>query len=270
MFVRVFDRQRNIYFKSEVYAVINSGWYEKRLVVFSSDGVSYYKFFDLQYNNPPNAPELLINAIAPDGYRSDDEWIHKYNNDVDEKLEDYAKLLDDDIRFFEYRGYSWIYENKPLLAELLKGNAMSTKGFEYTMLPSNAHHLEGWNYIEKQRDIDFILEQTSGFHDSVLKNLNYVSGAYVDDENQMHGNDDVRQITMRFDSQWCNSIEMIFEGVISLNLRPYPEQSFSFLFDASLIIQDEIIFFADSRDALDKSYDGTWIESYGLRWRFCN
>ena len=41
------------------------------------------------------------------------------------------------------------------------------------------------------------------------------------------------------------------------------------LFDASLFVQDETIFFFNSQiDSIDKSYEGTWIEAYGLRWRF--
>lgn len=270
MFVRVFDHQRNIYFKSEVYAIINPGWHEKRLVVFLSGEDRYFKFFDVLYKSSTNTSELLINSILRSEHRSEYEWIHKKSNIVGKTLEDYAKLLNDDIRFSEYRGYSWIYENKPLLVELLKGNAVSAKLYEHKMLPPNAHKLEGWNYIEKQHDIDFIFAQTSGFHDSVLKGLNYVSGAYVDNDDQMHVTDSIKRLTMRFDSQWCNSIEMIFEGVVALNLRPAHDNSYAFLTSASLRMQDEIFFFADSHDAIDTSYDGTWVESYGLRWRFCD
>jgi len=77
MFVRVFDSQRNIYFKSEVYAVINSGWYEKQLVVFSVDGESYFEFFDYLDKSDFEAPKLLINSIVPHGISPVFEWIHK-------------------------------------------------------------------------------------------------------------------------------------------------------------------------------------------------
>jgi len=100
----------------------------------------------------------------------------------------------------------------------------------------------------------------------VLKELNYSSGAYVDDENRMYCTDSVRQVTMRFDSQWCRSIEMVFEGVIGLNLRPSSDNTTSFLYGASMFVQDGIISFYDSHiDSIDKSYEGTWIESFGLR-----
>ena len=105
MLVRVFDKQQNTYFKSEVYAVINSGWYEKRLVVVSYDGDSYFKFFDYIDKSDPKEPKVLINSIAADGFSSDYEWVHHNNNDVDKKLDEYAALLDDNIHFFEFRGY---------------------------------------------------------------------------------------------------------------------------------------------------------------------
>lgn len=101
--------------------------------------------------------------------------------------------------------------------------------------------------------------------------MNYISGAYVDDKNRIHCTDEVRQVTMRFDSQWCRPIEMVFEAVVALNLRPFQDNQSSWLYDASLFVQNETVFFFDSHiDAIDRTYDGTWIESYGLRWRFCN
>ena len=67
-----------------------------------------------------------------------------------------------------------------------------------------------WHYVETQQDIDFILEQTSSFHDSVLKELNYISGAYVDETNSMHCSDSERRVIIHLDSQWCRPVEMIF------------------------------------------------------------
>jgi len=270
MFVRVFDAQRNTYFKSEVYAVINGGWYEKRLVVFSSGDDRYFKFFDYLDKSNPTSPEALINTIVSSGFTYDPEWIFKQSSGPDKKLEDYEELLSSDIRFFEYIGCSWIYENRPLLAELLGGDAVSTKEYEHLMLAPNAHQLEGWHYVEEQQDVDFLLEQTGGFHDSVLKELSYVSGAFVDEKKSMYCTDSVRSVTMRFDSQWCRPIEMIFEGVVALNLRPCQDNYTSEIYKASLLLQNASIFFCDGMmDNIDKDYAGTWIESFSLRWRFC-
>lgn len=275
MYVRVFDNQSNTYFKSQVYAVINTGWHQKRLVVVPSDNGNYFKLFDELDKSDPKIPNVLINSITSDDFCPDFELVHLKTGETDaynvnKKLEDYAGLPDD-IRFYRYSGYSWIYKNKPLLTELLKGGRVSTKGYEKQMLDSNAYRLKEWNYVENQQDIDFILEQTASFHDSVLKELKYISGSYVDDKNHMVCADSVKQVTMRFDSQWCRPIEMIFEGVIGLNLRPCQDNYSSNLYEVSLFRHNETVFFFDSQiDNIDKSYDGTWIESYNLRWRFCD
>lgn len=269
MFVRVFDSQSNTYFKSEVYAVINSGWYEKQLVVFPSDNNNYFKFFDYLDKSDPKTPKALINAILSSDCHSDFEWIYKRTDDVDKQLEDYTGLLDDDVRFFEYRGYSWIYQDKQLLTKLLKGGIVSTKGFEHQMLDSNAYKLEGWRYIETQQDIEFILEQTSSFHDSVLKDLNYISGAYVDEKNSMYCSDSERRVTIHFESQWCRPIEMIFEGVTALNLRPSSDNYSSNIYGATLLLQNASVFFCDDTiNDIDELYIGTWVKAYSLRWRF--
>jgi len=97
----------------------------------------------------------------------------------------------------------------------------------------------------------------------------YISGSYVDNKKWMYCMDDVRQVTMRFDSQCCRPIEMIFEGVTALNLRPASENYTSEIHAASLFLRNASIFFCDEQmDDIDKTYEGTWIESYNLRWRF--
>ena len=273
MLVRVFDSQSNTYFKSHVYAIINTGWYQKRLVIVPSDNGNYFKLFDEHDKNRPVA-NVLINTISSDDFCSDFEAIalatgdeNRYN--VNEKLGDYTDLPES-IHFYRYYGYSWIYRNKPLLTKLLKGGMVSIKGYEEQLVNSSVNRLEDWNYVENQADIDFLLQQTASFHDSVLKELKYISGSYVDAENHMRCTDNVRQVTMFFDSQWCSSIEMIFESVIGLNLRPHQDNHFSVIFEASLFIQDETVFFFDSQlNSIDRSYNGTWIEAYRLRWRLC-
>ena len=174
MLVRVFDNQSHTYFKSIVYAIINTGRHEKWLVVVPSDDGGYFKFFDFFDKSNPKMPKVLINSIMPNSFCSDFELIHLMAGDItayniDEKLEDYTDLSND-IKFYRYSGYSWIYKNKHLLSRLLKGEAVSTKNYENQIIAPNAYQIDGWNYIENQQDIDSILEQTCLFLDSVLTN----------------------------------------------------------------------------------------------------
>jgi hypothetical protein len=64
MRVRVFDMSTNTYFSSEVYAIINPGWYEKQLVLVPSPNGSYMKFFDCLNKSSNNSfPKALTNTV---------------------------------------------------------------------------------------------------------------------------------------------------------------------------------------------------------------
>lgn len=61
---------------------------------------------------------------------------------------------------------------------------------------------------------------------------------------------------------------MVFEGVLKLNLCPAKDNYCSCLSIATLEKEDEIIiFYTDTKEVI-QDYDGTWIKSLGLRWRF--
>jgi hypothetical protein len=76
-------------------------------------------------------------------------------------------------------------------------------------------------------------------------------------------------MTMCFDSQWCDTIEMVFEGVNALNLRPAGDNYTADISAASLIVKAASIFFRDDGiEEWDENYEGTWITAYSLRWRF--
>ncbi|MCL2855171.1 MAG: hypothetical protein FWE21_06085 [Defluviitaleaceae bacterium] len=266
MLARVFDSSTNTYFKSKVYAKINGGWYEKQLVlVLNADG-AYFKLFDFLDKSDPVKPIPLINLITPN---SDGEaWELHRSGSVDRHLEDFEELLSSNIGFFEFWGYPWVFENKTILLELLRGGVVSLKdsGLEDKILD---YKLDGWNYIETQQDIEFIMKQTYSFHDSILLAVNYISGGYVDENNAMHPMDSTRQVTMIFHSQWCRPIEMVFERVTAVNLRPASDNHSSNIFEASMFIENVSVFFCDTGfDKIDLSYEGTWIMAYVLRWRF--
>jgi hypothetical protein len=132
-----------------------------------------------------------------------------------------------------------------------------------------ASEMSGWTYVETQEDVNNLLENAFSFHDSVLKTLNYKSGAYVNPDRSMYPVADARQVTMCVDSQWCDTIEMVFEGVTALNLRPAGDNYTADISAASLIIKNASIFFCDDGiQEWDENYEGNWITAYGLRWHF--
>ena len=80
--------------------------------------------------------------------------------------------------------------------------------------------------------------------------------------------DDVRRVTMEFDCQWSPGVELVFEGVTALNLRPAEDNYMSDLYGASLRVADAQVFFADTEGVEEfPPGTGTWISAYSLRWR---
>jgi len=280
MVARVYDKSTDTYFKSEVYAIINAGWYERRLVLVPADTGSYFKLFDYLDKGDPQNPIPAINLITPK-VLGDPNWICQGSGSTEKHLENFTELLGDDVLFFSYNGYSWIFENKSMLAGLLKGDIVPLKGsgLEDKILD---YRLKDFNYIETQEDIDFLMEQTHSFHDAILYEINYLSGAYINEvkiinpedgtrEVTMNSTDDLRRVTMIFQSPWCRSVEMIFEGVTALNLRPSTDNYSAEISAASLSMHNATVFFCTSDSEIDKidlTNEGTWIKAYSLRWRF--
>lgn len=264
MRVRVYDKERNSYFKSEVYAIVNTGYYEKLLVLTPEDMGSNFVFYDY-LDKADNKPEVLVNSIILDRPY---DWIYKKSLSVDIQLKEYKRLLNSDIRFFEYIGFLWLWNDKDTMVNLLQGKSIPLAG---SIFENNLYSDIGdsdWNYIESQEDIDTLMNQTGYFHDSIIKEINYISGGYVDSKKSM-GFTNLRKLMVKIDSQISNNIEMIFEGMTAMNLRPPGDNYFGDIFGASLILKDASIFFCDDEvQEIDTDYEGTWICAYSLKWRF--
>ncbi len=264
MLARVFDSRKGNYFKSEVYAIINAGWYEKQLVVVPCESGDYLKFYDC-LDRESSSAKVLINKITCERPA---EWITLNSNSVKIKLKAYSSVLSDDERFFKYSGYPWLFEEKATMVKLLGGESVPVCGsiFEDKLINER---IADWNYIEALNDIDFIMKTMFSFHDSIIKSIGYISGGFVFSDKYMRPFDDVRTLTMIIDSQITDSIEMVFEGVTAFNLRPAGDNMTSEIYEASLFVKDCTVYFCDgSVSGPDTSYPGTWITSYSMRWRF--
>ena len=125
-----------------------------------------------------------------------------------------------------------------------------------------------WNTVQTQEDTNQFLKETYGLHDSTIHSILYESGNYVDEERAMHF-PELRRITVTLHSQCCPVVELVFEGVTALNLRPPGENYLGDIFDCTLLAENDEIFFADCfLGAADRTYQGTWITARHLRWRF--
>lgn len=265
MRVRVFDQARKCYFKSEVYAIINSGYYERQLVLVPGQAGGYFKFFDYLDKSKPMLP-VLINMILP---QRPDSWIFKRANSVDEALIPYQSRLPQNVRFFEFCGFQWLWENVDTLTRLLNGESIPVQDSSLNGKLYSDILQTGWSFVETQKDADALMKEVHGFHDSVIKELRYISGAFVANDKSMMPVEDIKSVRMEIQSQQCPSFEMEFQGVTALNLRPAADNFTGNMLDASIMIQDESIFFSNSfMEHIDLTYEGTWITSYSLKWRY--
>ena len=129
-----------------------------------------------------------------------------------------------------------------------------------------------WHSVRTKDDITFLMETVGYFHDSCLKELKYVSGAYVNNDFSMHPINDMRELKMIIQRQddSPSAIELVFSGLNYCKLFPSNEQFTCEILDATLLWKDGNILWADcgglSAEEIEK-YAGTVISAAVLRWR---
>lgn len=129
-----------------------------------------------------------------------------------------------------------------------------------------------WNEIIDDNDLKKFLQETGYFHDSCIKELKYLSGAYVNDELSMYPINDCRvlNVIIQRQSEFLSTIELEFEGLKYLKLFPINEQYTCEILASTMIIKNDSIYWCDcgsvSEGDID-SYDGTLICASKLRWR---
>lgn len=95
------------------------------------------------------------------------------------------------------------------------------------------------------------------FYDSTLDRLTY---------EEEYGK---AKLTALFDnSGWFGVIELCFEGLLALNLRPPLENCSREIFSATLLFREESVFWADD-ELTEENPSGqcTWIKALNLKWR---
>lgn len=129
-----------------------------------------------------------------------------------------------------------------------------------------------WNEITNENDLKSFMDMCGGFHDSCIKELKYISGAYVSEDLSMHPINDRRFLKLIFQRQFKNpsAIEMEFIGLKYLKMYPNDENYTCEILDATMILKEDCIFWCDcgglSEDDL-KNYEGTLICAAKVRWR---
>lgn len=129
-----------------------------------------------------------------------------------------------------------------------------------------------YNIIETQEDINLLMREYKGFHDSCIKELSYYSGGYVSADRAMYPFNSVRNVSAIFQSQISEhpTIEMRFELIHRLNLQPRLENYDCIIYDASLV-KLGVLFYWSEWDGFQlediDSQKGTWLSAERIKWR---
>ena len=129
-----------------------------------------------------------------------------------------------------------------------------------------------WNEICNEQDIKEFMDKVCAFHDSCIKEMHYISGAYVDKNLGMYplNNRRVLRVIIQRQFEELSMIEMEFAGLKYLDLYPTDDYYTCEIFDTTLLMKDGYIYWCDSGNASEEDIedrDGTIICAAKLRWR---
>ena len=117
-----------------------------------------------------------------------------------------------------------------------------------------------WNELNDENDVEFFLELVNSFHDSCIKEISYVSGAYVDKDLSMNPINNQRVLNIIIQRQFdINSVmEMQFSDLKYLKLFPIESDYTCEILGCSMLVENGLIYWCDvdnltEIDEFDKS-----------------
>ena len=250
MFVRAFDKNKNLYYKSIVYATVGIGWFLQYIVL--NPNTNTFDLIDyLDKSVSPAKP--LVETIQPD---HSDFIVYKGAQIL--KYKHFCKangIKPVDIE--QMSGYPDVLENQAFLADILTNLSVPINA--HKILVRNLSDTTEWNYVLTQEDADAFMKIFAGFHDSTIESINYSEANGTPITNIIFDN-----------SGWFGVVELCFEAVQILKIMPATENYPRELYGASLIVEQESIFWADSYSYMkhpNDSYEGSIIKALNLKWR---
>ena len=259
MLAIIFDKNENKYYISEIYGIVNCG-VDKYIVDKLQDGRKLLTSVQAIDFSTPFPHVDLVERISANTLPF--PWIYIPSA----KMKHFNALLQTGEDYHNFSGYKFIWDQQQQLAELIQKGTVLKESLVREQITTK---LDGWNYIETQADIDALMNQFGGFHDSVIREIHYISGDYkLEDGSMQFAQACQKKIQMIFDSDWSDSIELVFEAPRVLQLVPPGENYLADLYDASIFIKDCMVYFYDSyMESIPDTYEGTFIKAMGMRWR---
>ena len=129
-----------------------------------------------------------------------------------------------------------------------------------------------WNEITNDQQLLEFAELTNHFHDSCIKELRYISGAYVDSDLWMHPLNDQRLLRMVIQCQSKERpvFEMEFGGLKYLKLSPVGTDYTCEITDTTMFMKSHCVYWCDSGGLTEHDFEdgcSTIVCSEKLRWR---
>ena len=129
-----------------------------------------------------------------------------------------------------------------------------------------------WNEIKTQAQADAFMEGIYAFHDSCIKEMSYLSGAYVDADLSMRPINEQRVLRVLLQRQFeaPSMIELVFVGLKLLKLPPADGTCTCEILEATLLVEPDRVLWYDwdgmtPQDML--TYEGTVICAEKVVWR---
>lgn len=128
--------------------------------------------------------------------------------------------------------------------------------------------------VKNDSDIDRLMEEYGGFHDTCIVSVSYRSGASVDENGAMRdGNADEHTLSLILHSQWSKPIVLTFSGVRAVQIAGFRERYFCNIDEAYIAFRtdllgktrdDRLIVWADWGDLNNK--DCTYVIAEKIFW----
>ena len=183
-----------------------------------------------------------------------DDWITCENAGL-LKYKDYCKKNRKQDTIDWLWGYRDVCENFEFLSVVTHDKAIPVDKSGISV--RGLSDADDWNYILTQKDADDFMALFVGFHDATLDKLVYEEEQYTS-----------RAIVTFDNSNWFGIVEICFEKISVIRLSPFDESYSRDIYEASLIVKDETVFWADEyMEKEDLSYDGHYIKALSMKWR---
>ena len=129
-----------------------------------------------------------------------------------------------------------------------------------------------WKDIKTNEGIKDFMDSVYCFHDSCIKEMHYLSGAYVGEGLGMYPLNDKRILRVVIQRQFDNPsmLELEFSGLQYMNLQPVDPTYTCEILGSAMFEKDGLIYWCDDGNvdiASIDNYDGTLICAERLRWR---